>query len=249
MADLNGISDLLSRSLSAPQGPEDAAFHTGVIKSWDRQTGINVVTINAVDISNVRALQTGIANWFTAGDVVIIMRKQTQYFILGKVAAPGGAAGSGVQYASSNIGVQMNTGGVFADLTGFPNTPQVSVYIGSSKSALVIWSCEVTVSSGSPVWSANTFNAYVEGEVGWAITGATTIPAGSFNSTTVKHGAQFPNPAAGQAIDSKLVVTGTYTVSSGIGVNVGLNTFSMKYRTIAGLSVFFGNPSITVIPF
>lgn len=246
MANAAEIADLLTRGIAGPQGPEDLALHTGTVKSWNRTTGANVITINGVDISNVRALQGGIPNWFTAGDVVAVIRKQTQYFIVGRVSAPGGAGGSGPARAIASFGINFGTSGAWADAPGFPNTPQLQVYIGNSRSCVVLWQCNVTTSSGDPAVGGNTYNAIVEGEVGWAISGATTQAAGAVSGTSALQHIQFGNPQPNQWVESFTTVTGAYTILG--GMNPGLNTFTMKYRTPSGVTATFGNPQITVIP-
>jgi hypothetical protein len=245
MANSAEIADLLTRGMQGPTGPEDAAFHTGVVKSWDRTTGINVVTINGVDVSNVKALQGGIPNWFTAGDVVVIIRKQTQYFIMGKVSSPAGAAGSGPGRATSNFVNAFDTGGAWADNPSFPNTPQVSVYIGNSKSVIILWQCNVKVSSGDPAAGGGIYNANVVGEVGWEISGATTQAAGAFSGTSASNTIQFGNPDPLQWVTSIVTLSGSYMTQI---LNPGFTTFTMKYKTVAGMTATFSSPVLTIIP-
>src|SRR5690349_10407042 len=90
MANAAEIADLLTAGIRAPEGPEDIAAHTGTVQSWNSVDGTNVVTINGVDVPNLRSLQAGgIPASYLPGDTVMVMRKQTQYFVMGKVSAGG----------------------------------------------------------------------------------------------------------------------------------------------------------------
>lgn len=250
MANAAEIADLLTRGLAGPQGPEDIALHTGIVKSWDRQTGINVITINGVDIPNVKALQAGIPNWFVAGDTVLVVRKQTQYFIQGRVAAPGGSAGSGVQFQTQSWQDNFDTGGAWISNPVVGRlTPSVTAYIGASRCALVMWQCDIISSSGDPAVGGFTYNAEVYGEVSFAVTGASNVSPGSFTGMSSKQSTQFGNPQPNQWVQTLTTQAGNYVVSAGIGINPGSNVFTLKFKTHAGVSATFGGPGITVIPF
>lgn len=236
MASAAEIADLITQGMQGPTGAEDAAFHTGVIRSWDRQSGTNVVIINGVEISNLKALQGGIGIYYSPGDVVIIIRKQRQYFIMGKVAAPGGAAGSGVQFVTSNVSDHVNNTS-YVDLPSGPG-PSVSAYIGSSKSAIVIWQCTV---------SAN--NA--KGQIAFQVSGASSIAPGAFTGMSVWHTNRTFNQSGSMSVTTEATLTGAYTIGPGAGLQTGLNTFQLKYRTDnfnAGAGADFSQPGLTVIP-
>lgn len=248
MADANQIADLVSTALKGPEGPEDAGFHTGVIKSWAKDTGINVVTVNGVDLANLKSLQGGIPNYYTAGDVVVIMRKQTQFFILGRVASPGGAAGSGPVSNGSAFNAIFNTSNVWADNPGSPNTPQLTAYIGSTRSALVIFKCEIYVKAGDPGFGADVHNPLSEGGISFQVVGpGGTITAGTYASQAAYNRIEFWNPGAGQAVQSLITAHGEFQIGPGSGIQAGLNTFTMKYKTQGGTAQFI-NPDMTVIP-
>lgn len=236
MASAAEIAALLTQGTQGPTGGEDIALHTGVVKSWDRMTGLNVITVNGVDLLNLKSLQGGVANAYASGDSVVIMRKQTQYFILGKVAAPGGAAGSSPVGNTVVTAVnQGDTAGVWSDLTGSVG-PTVSTYIGSTRNALVLWGFD--------------FNGFqATAEMGWQVSGANTIAPGAFNNTSVKTG--FSSSVA-PTITLFNTVSGTYLMGNTVLLNPGLTTFTAKYRvtrfTPTPTQSFIGNRSLTVIP-
>lgn len=239
MASAAEIADLITQGMQGPTGAEDAAFHTGVIRSWDRQSGTNVVVINGVEISNLKALQGGIGIYYSAGDVVIIIRKQRQYFIMGKVAAPGGAAGSGVQFVTSPVNVQLNSTS-FTDLPSGPG-PAVSAYIGSSRSAIIIWQCTL-VTNGT------------RGDIGFQVSGASSIPPAAFTGMTVWHSNRVFNQSGSMTVGTETTLVGAYTIGPGAGLQTGLNTFQLKYRSEIFDPVTspngprFMQPGLTVIP-
>src|SRR4051812_33968356 len=88
------IASLLTAGMAAPSGPGGIAVYTGQIITWDRFSGLNTVLVNGVYLSNLRATQSGIPATYSKNDTVLVVRKSTQYFIWGKVAAPNQGAGS-----------------------------------------------------------------------------------------------------------------------------------------------------------
>lgn len=246
MSNQDGIADLISSSLRGPEGPEDAGFHTGSILTWDQTSGVNTVLVNGVIMSNLKSLQGGIPTWYSVGDTVVIIRKQTQYFIMGRVAAPGLGGGSGPTSASSGLNEIFDTANVWAGVPAFPNTPQLTTYIGNSRSCLIMLACEVYVKAGDPAFATNVHNPTAEGGISVAISGATTVAAGTFAPQNAFNRIEFWN-ATGQAVQSLITITRTWMTSSSLLLNVGSNTFTMKYKTIGGTAQFI-NPQIVVIP-
>ncbi|WP_033288245.1 hypothetical protein [Amycolatopsis jejuensis] len=218
-----------------PSGERDIGLRVGVVLSWDTLTGENVVEIEGEAFPNLRAVQGGIGIRYTQGDVVVVMKKQTTFFILGRVAAPGGAAGSAVQYDRLGAGGAglPSTGGAWQYFSD--NRASVTTYIGSSCAALVLWSVDVAVNQS-------------QGEIGWEITGASSVLPGAFTGMSIQlkeSGALTPSPTV------SATVSGHYVMSFGAGLRQGLNTFTMMYRvavTGAGTGADFGNRTLTVIP-
>lgn len=250
MTNQDGIADLISSSLRSPEGPEDAGFHTGLVLTWDRTTGLNTVQVNGVVMSNLKALQGGIPAWYATGDTVVIIRKQTQYFIMGRVAAPGFGAGSGPVSSGSGLNVVFNTANLWADAPGFANTPQITTYIGNSRACIVTMACEVYVRVGDPAFSpsGDVHNPLAEGGISVAITGATTIapdtyaPQSAFNRLEY-----FNHSGALEVVQSLISINRTWMINPSVGLNVGSTTFTMKYKTQGG-TVQFANPNLIVIP-
>lgn len=218
MATAMEIAALLTAGLQGPTGGEDIALHTGFVKSWNKQTGLNVVTVNGVDLTNLKSLQGGIPATYAAGDSVIIMRKQTQYFILGKVAAPGGAAGSAP--AGNTVGTlvdQADSAGAWVDLTASPG-PTVSTYIGSNRAALILWGFDYAG-----------FQSVCE--MGWEVSGANTLAPGALNNVAAK--ASFTSSVAPQYTMSQ-TIGASYLMGNTVLTNSGLTTFTAKYKVTRG---------------
>lgn len=230
------IADLLTQGIRGPSGAEDAGFHTGTILSWDSTTGLNSVLVNNTALTNLKAVQAGIPARYSVGDTVMIVRKQTQYFILGKVAAPGGGAGSAP--VGNTIGTPVNqasTGGSFVDLTGSPG-PSVSTYIGSNRAALILWN-----------FKYDGFQSTVE--MGFEVSGANTMAPGAFGSTTVVAG--FTSSVA-PTYTTLSTPAGTYLMGNSVLLSAGLTTFTAKYKVTTGtpgsVQANISNRSLTVIP-
>ena len=213
-----------------PAGQRDIGLRLGTILAWDNLTGANTVDIEGQQFQDLKAIQGGIGIRYTPGDVVVIMKKQTTFFIFGRVASVGGAAGAAVVSDTNNL--VYNTGSSGGSFANFPdNGPVVTTYIGSSRRALLIWSADCSVSQS-------------KAEIGWAVSGASTMASGSFAATT----AQLAEQTTATVVAA--TVTGSYVMGSGAGLKTGVNTFTMQYRTelFGGTGANYGNRSLTVIP-
>jgi hypothetical protein len=224
---------LAAANASAPStGGDD---YTGKILSWDDATGVNSVEINGGAVSNLRVLQSGIGLQYQPGDVVLVKRRMSQWYILGKVAAPGAGAANQIQSAQY-VPRELTSSTTFTDLTTVG--PSVTVYIGSSRRCLVIHTARVGA-VGNPV------GAYVGGGVGFQVTGASAIgPA--FGAVAEVYSA---NATSGAGIYQSATKTTTLTAADGMGQ--GFNTFTLKYFSANGSNPQCGFEAreITVIPF
>lgn len=234
MAGAAEIARLLTQGTAPLAGDQDNALHTGTIVSWDRFTGANSVRINGVILPNLDSLQSGIGISYTPGDVVVIQRKQTKYYIMGKVASPLGSAGSAPAFVTNNIsytvGSQTPGWADFAD-----GGPAVTTYIGSSRTALVMW-------NGTAIMS----NAEIE--LGFTVSGASSVASGSFTGMTIIAG---QHSFDASVVTNSVTVSGIYLMGGGAGLNKGQNTFKMQYRNIlfpTGTGTSIGNRGLTVIP-
>jgi hypothetical protein len=205
-------------------------WRTGVIESWDELTGLNSVRVEGQSLPNLRVLSTGLVTPFQIGDVVGIEVIGTQYFILGRIRAPG--AGAAERIASSRIQVQNNNvpPQAFGDL---PNHgPEVTMFIGSARRVLVVHSCEMGVNQSS-------------GYQGVQVTGASNIAV-----ETAITDAFLAFVGSGANIFQS--VTATTVVTAANGLKQGVNTFTCKYKVTVsgtGTGVDFNNRVLTVIPF
>lgn len=230
------IAALMSAGFAKPTGPEDSAFHTGQIVSWDELSGVNSVLVNGVILSNLKIIQSGIGLTYSVNDVVVIMRKQTQYFIMGKVADPGAGLSNQIKAAAVTAN-QTTATTTFTDLATVG--PQVTVTIGSSRRCLVIVDCRITCTT------AGQAAQYVGGAMGFAVSGASSIAAGN-GALNVQFysGPTAPNIGWNQAVSHTVVL------DSSNGLNAGSNTFTAKYYSQTASPICgFEARNIVVIPF
>lgn len=239
--DPNGIGDLLASALGPTTGPEDWAAHTGTVASWDPTSMVNTVIVNGVLLSNLRALQSGIGLNYSAGDTVMVIRKQTQYFVLGKVAAPGtqGVVGSAPAYSVTSGGNLNGSPGSFRDLDVGGTSPTVTVRIGGS--ALLMFGANV-----------ETNNSKVE--IGFTVSGSSTFAPAVFLGSTVFAGnnnlVNGGPTVVGCPSKSLMIFKGTGVGSSRF--SPGIMTFGLKYNLTLynnGTGAVIGAPWISVIPF
>jgi len=217
-----------------PSGSRDIGLRQGVITAWDDLTGQNTVNVEGEEFTNLDCVQSGIGISYAAGDSVVVMKKQSTYFILGKVASSNGMAGSAIQEVvygySDTVG---STGGGWIDV---PTAPvSVTAYIGSSRKCIVIWRADVSVNNSL-------------GEVSWDVTGASSITVASRAGMSMIMDA---TSSGSPSTAVKATLAGFYTVRPSIGLKQGLNTFTMKYRVAlhgSGTVSVFGSPQMTVIP-
>jgi len=166
---------------------------------------------------------------------VIVLRKQTQYFILGKVGAPGAGAANQVRSATVNAAVNQGLQ-AFGDLTGSFGPELVNVYIGSSRRCLVTLSNQVNVNNSI-------------GNMGFQVRGASLIDASVPRSTYLSARTSSNGTIASVSI--------TTLLTAADGLNMGFNTFTTKYRVLnngepgdpAGTGAQFQARIITVQPF
>lgn len=229
------LAALIAEAGQGPSGSEDLSDYTGQIVAWDEISGTNVVHVNGADIPNMRVIQSGIGLAYQAGEVVNIRRRGTQWFIGGKVGAPG--AGAANQIASQRVAVLKTVplGGAFADLSGSFG-PEATVYIGSSRRCLVIHSAEISIGGGTVDWFARG-----AGFQAVQVTGASSLPVETAVTDVFMQGG---------FADSQSVTASTL-VTAANGLQPGLNTFTCKYKATAdsGLNVVVNNRVLTVIPF
>lgn len=69
-------------------GRPDLGYRQGTIEAWDATAGTNTVNVAGTLLANLPILGALDAMSMQAGDVVGVLRVRSQYFILGRIAAP-----------------------------------------------------------------------------------------------------------------------------------------------------------------
>ncbi|MFD4196615.1 hypothetical protein [Amycolatopsis thermoflava] len=209
---------------SQTAGNTDVGYHLGLVRDWDEATGLNVVEISGNQFSNLRVITAGTAVSISEGDTVVVLRYQTSYFILGKVAAPGAGAALRARQAVVET-FQQTTSTTWTDLATVGPVVE-NVYIGPSRT------CMVVVSAG--LYNNNGF-AYM----GFAVSGASTIAPAGYRSAFWANTANLPINTTG---------TQVAILTAADGLSSGFNTFTAKYRAQGPASAGFDGRVITVIP-
>lgn len=222
MSGFDGFEVLLPALIGAAGGGDSAqggtkalGFHQGIVESWNESTGANSIRVNGNLFTDLRVLSTSDSIMLTAGDTVGLLRFQTTYFVLGRIAAVGAGAGLRVRAAGVNT-QELTTSTTYTNLATVGPT-LTDVYVGSRRTCLVIASAEIYVAQSA-------------GFMSFQVTGASTIgPGGS------------ATPAVGASSNANQIgstCTAFSVLTSADGLNAGLNTFQAKYAAAA-----FGGPA------
>lgn len=224
-----------------PAGGSDLAHYQGQILTWDESTGLNSVWVNGAAVSNMRVLQAGIGLQYQPGDTVMVEKRMSQWYILGKVAAPGGNNAN--QIKSDLVAAFESTASTsYGDLATFG--PSVTVNVGSSRRCLVLFGAEITALAQP----STPTGIYIGGGATPAVTGASNIPAVPGNSQYA--GSRFWYATASAPVGGIIVVSRMTLFTAADGLNVGSNTFTLKYRSfVADPSTGFAGRTLAVIPF
>lgn len=118
MATASEIADLLTAGIQGPTGADDSGWHVGRILSWSSTTGLNTVLVNGAQLTNLKALTPSLGTEYAPGQTVLIVRKQTQYFILGPVTVPGAVGSSPPTQIDTAGSTFSGTTDVWRDLDG-----------------------------------------------------------------------------------------------------------------------------------
>lgn len=229
MATASEIADLITQGMRGPTGAEDLALHTGVILAWDENSGTNSVLVGNTAMDNLKTVQPGIGLQYNQGDVVMVVRKQTQYFVLGKIAAPGGNNANQIQ--GQYVGASEATASTSKTTLATPG-PKATVQIGSSGRALVMVGAFIQSTSAAS-------GSYYGGAVYVDISGATGIG----NAVQIIKNMQSVTSGSGfsETVSAVQLLT---------GLNPGSTTFTCFYSAgPAAISTTFASRTLTVIPF
>jgi hypothetical protein len=204
------IARLMSMGLAQPSGANDTGLYTGIVESWDDLNGLNAVNVNGVTLSNLRVITSGIGVSYSVGDSVMVERKGTQYFIMGKITAPG--SGFANQIVSQDVTASDSvTSTSYGNVSHFG--PEVVVNIGPSERVLMFLSASLTAGTGT---SDATFSVV---RMSFTATGSSSMNAGYTEIGTGMAG------GAGVFLGSR-----TTLLTRADGIREGQTTFTAKYR-------------------
>lgn len=237
MANAAEIADLITAGIQGRQSGEDTDFYTGTIQSWDNLSGTNTVRMQGTTLVNLPAYQLGIGLAYQPGDVVLIMRKGSQYQIMSKLGKPStykSTTGSAPDYQTI-AGGTITTPGGWTDVPGGPLS--ITARIGQ----------HCMVSFGISYLATN--NATIEGSIE-----VDTWAAGSFLGQAFRAGNNNlanGGPTINSAPSKTLYFYNNTALPSGY-FRAGIRTFTFKVRLTLhnnGTGADVGQPWISIIPF
>lgn len=99
-------------SLLLQPKPTEPSFRQGVIKSYDLITGENTIEVAGATLTNVPFLNPGSTNLYFVDDIVVLLKYNSSWAILGRVEAPvaGGTANIGPLLSLEITGTDGNFG-------------------------------------------------------------------------------------------------------------------------------------------
>jgi hypothetical protein len=102
---MDELAQVLAAPVRAQSELAEVGFHQGVIIAWNSETGQNTVSTQGAFLTNVSMLNIGDTTNLARGDVVLIFRLRTQYFIVGRVVVPNTElfASSSVDFEAVNV--------------------------------------------------------------------------------------------------------------------------------------------------
>src|SRR6476620_380392 len=243
MATAAEIADLITAGVMGPQGSDDSGWHLGLILSWDSSTGLNSVRINNATLTNLKALTPSLGTEYHAGQTVLVVRKQTPYFILGPVQTPGAVGSTPPKQADGDGGTFSGTTGTWRDLdAGASVIPSFTVTLGQFQRCLFMWGA-----SHIRMWGTEVEGSLVVSSPG----GQNQLATPGFflgqsymtgNQISVSYNIRVP------AFKSFLTqVAGANAVAANNALVPGVQTVSIKYKlTIPAGAAGAGTPTSTV---
>jgi hypothetical protein len=253
MATAAEIADLITAGVMGPQGADDSGWHLGQILTWDSTTGLNSVRVNNATLTNLKALTPSIGTEYAPGQSVLIVRKQTQYFILGPVQVPGALGSSPPTQVDGSGSLISGTTGTWRDLDGGASvSPSFNVKLSPFQRCLFMWGA-----ANVRAWGASVEASLVLVSPGGLNQLATP---GFFNGQSWQVGNQISLSNNVRSAPFKSYLTkavAANAVASQNAVMPGVNTVSIKYRLTAEagaagagtVACYVGTPWIVAIPF
>jgi hypothetical protein len=252
MATASEIADLITQGMQGPMGADDSGWHLGLILSWDSATGLNSVLVNNATLTNLKALAPSIGTEYSRGQNVLIVRKQTQYFILGPVQAPGNVGSTPAKQVDAVGGTMSPAAGanVWRDLDGGASlSPSFTVKLAPFQRCLFMWGSDTVRTWGCKLESSLVV-ASPGGNNGLANPGATAGQSWTVeNQISVSNNIQVPG--------FKTFFAQAGPANSFGFLSAGVCTASIKYRVNASAGAAgagtatcnVGTPWLVAIPF
>lgn len=226
LADLISFAGRFGPGGNPATGQADIGFHMGVVTAWNSSTGQNTLMVSGGVVNDIPVLSTADSIMLNVGDTVGLLRFKSTYFILGRIAPPGGGAALRMRSAKASSDVQ-TTSSSYVNLAGGPAL--TDVYIGTSRRCLVFVKASMQVAGDAAM-----ANIEVSGASAIAPDPAAPAFIGSGNST--------------QAVSASAMSMILLTAEDGL--NEGLNTFTVKYAVLNGVATgFFRDRALVVWPF
>jgi hypothetical protein len=216
------MSEDFAPSAGARQAPGESGLAQGIVVAWNALAGTNKVRVRGKVFDNLLSGLGAEGGLVRPNDTVLCARLGNTYAVTNRCDLPGQEQRSlGVTYSQTITLTDATASGVFQRRNG----PQVSVYIGSSRRAMVTLSAEILVENN------------VE-RVGVQVVGVSSIAAVDWKCL------------AFSSEVGELQATRTLIFEAADGLNEGLNTFQTMHKTANHLDPpLVGEVQITVQPF
>lgn len=223
-------SDDLAPLLAPPAGPT-VGFRQGVIREWNQATAENTVEVGGALLTNLPILNTSEALLLQPGDVVGIRTVGASWYIEGRITVPGTPAAASAMRAISdrmvtdvNVNFDSTSSSNWGDLASVG--PQVTVTIGPSRKCLVLIGARFS-------------GADLNAEMSFEVTGASSLAPVGYRAAA----ARIPATGVGVFTPARSVY-----LTNADGLQAGVNTFTAKYRAIAGTTALFTDRTMVVWP-
>lgn len=234
------MAQMLAQAMEGPKGASDLTMLTGSVISWNdfADPPTNQVLVNGAVLNDLRAMNAGVGTSYQTGDTVLILRRATQYVIMGRISQSGGAQMSRPASDYKSGGNMSGVVGTVRDLdAGVTVSPSVTVRVPRNGNCMIFY--------GSTV---STNNSGIE--FGPQVAGASSIAGFSFPGSTIQSVINGANSLWQTPM-------GLYNFKDGVGVPAGIfrygvNTFTLKYKLSlfgAGVSAQATSPFIFAFPY
>lgn len=242
MATAYEIADLLTQGMQGPTGADDSGWHVGKILSWSSASGLNSVLVNGATLTNLKALTPSIGTEYAPGQTVLIVRKQTQYFILGPVTTPGAVGSTPPTQVDAGGGTLSGTSGVYRDLdAGAGVSPTFNVKLAPFQRCLFMFGAALVRTWGCDVDGALVVTSPGGGNI---LATPNSILGARWTVANQVSVAQY---TISPAFKTFLIQTAAADASaSGNALIPGTNVVSMKYQLTPNSAPGVGTPSAAV---